>query len=111
MKAYFYQTYSFYFMCLLPTYMSVWCSRRSEEGIRLRGTGVTEGYELSCRSWELNLGPLQEQQMLERDEPSFQHIPPPKLEFKKKTWRREMAQKNTEDLSPVPGIHTVEGEN
>lgn len=30
-------------------------------GVGCPGAGVTESYELSCGSWELNLGPLEDQ--------------------------------------------------
>ena len=43
-----------------------------EEIIRSSGPGVTEDYELPCGCWELNSGPLQEQQVLLTTEPPFQ---------------------------------------
>lgn len=36
----------------------------SEEGVEGPGTGVRNGYEPSCECWELNLGHLQERQVL-----------------------------------------------
>lgn len=39
------------------------------EGIRYLGTGVIDGYELQCGSWDWNLGPLGEQ-----PEPSLQSL-------------------------------------
>lgn len=38
--------------------------QRPEEDIRSPGAGVVDGYEPSCGCWELNSGPLQEQQIL-----------------------------------------------
>ena len=38
--------------------------QRPEEDIRSPGAGVVDGYEPSCGCWELNSGPLQEQQVL-----------------------------------------------
>ena len=62
-------------MCVLPECMHcttcVWYSRRSEEGIIFPGTGVPESCEPTCGCWELNLYPLQEQQVLLTAEPSF----------------------------------------
>jgi hypothetical protein len=54
-------------MSVLPTcmYLSVLlCARLwgAEEGIR--STAVLDGCELPCGLWELNLGPLQEHQVL-----------------------------------------------
>lgn len=43
---------------------------RSEEGIRFPTGRVTEGCELPGELWELNSGPLQEQQVLIAAEPS-----------------------------------------
>jgi hypothetical protein len=43
-------------MCILLT--------EAKEGIRSFGTGVRGGRERPCRSWELNLGPLEEQSVL-----------------------------------------------
>lgn len=34
--------------CLIPG--------REEEGIRVPGTGVKDGYELPCERWDTNLG-------------------------------------------------------
>lgn len=37
---------------------------RSEEGVSPLGTVVMDGCEPLCECWELNLGPLQDQQLL-----------------------------------------------
>lgn len=50
----------------------VWCLQRSEESIRFLGTGVMDGSEPPCGCWEVNPGPLQEQQTFSPTEPSFQ---------------------------------------
>lgn len=44
--------------------MCMQCLQRPEEGIIVPGTGVTDGCEQPCESWELNLGLLEEQQVL-----------------------------------------------
>jgi hypothetical protein len=54
---------------VLPVYMSVyymhaWCLQRSGEGIRSPGTGVVDGYELLCRCWKSNPGPLEKYPVL-----------------------------------------------
>jgi hypothetical protein len=46
--------------------------QKSEVGIGSSGTGIIDGYELLCGCWELNLGPLEEQQMLLTAETSIQ---------------------------------------
>jgi hypothetical protein len=38
-----------------------WYLWRPEEGVESSGAEVMDGFELPCRSWELNLGPLEEQ--------------------------------------------------
>jgi hypothetical protein len=51
--------------CMCVHHKSAWCPQRSEKGIRFsRHTG----------SWELNLGPLQEQHVLLTAEPSLQSL-------------------------------------
>lgn len=40
------------------------CPWSSEEGFRFSETGVIDGYELSCESWQLNLVPLQVDMLL-----------------------------------------------
>lgn len=45
---------------------------RSEEGVRLPGTEVTDACELSHKHWDLTLEPLQEQQMLLTHKPTSQ---------------------------------------
>lgn len=39
-------------------HVQMWCLWRSEESVRVPGTGVTEGYEPSDVCWEPKLGPL-----------------------------------------------------
>jgi hypothetical protein len=59
-----------FLMCMsaLPTciyvHVHISCTQGSEEGIRTLGTGVTDGCELPGWCWDLNSGPLQEQEML-----------------------------------------------
>ena len=48
--------------CIYVDDMHVWCPQRSEEGIRFLGSRVMG--EPLCGYWELNLGPLQKQQVL-----------------------------------------------
>jgi len=42
------------------------------ESVGFPEAGVTDGYELPCGCWELNLGPLEEQPVLLTAEPSLQ---------------------------------------
>ena len=49
------------------------------DGVRFPKAGVAGGCELQCQCWELNLGPLQEQQVLLTAEPSLQ--PPGMVHF------------------------------
>jgi hypothetical protein len=42
------------------------------EGVGSSGTGIIDSYELPCRYWESNLGPLEEQPELLTTEPSLQ---------------------------------------
>lgn len=46
--------YYVFILCTLVSCMSVW-------GVRFPGTGVPDSWELQCRCWELNMGPLEEQ--------------------------------------------------
>lgn len=48
------------------------CPCKPEEGVGSPGTGGPDAYELLCRSWELNTGPLGEQPVLVTTEPSLQ---------------------------------------
>ena len=57
----------------IPVY--VWCLQRSEEGIRFFGTGVLNGCEWLRECSELNLGPLEEQQVFLTTESTLQHMP------------------------------------
>lgn len=45
---------------------------RGQNTFRFPGTEVTDGFELPCRCWEPDLGPLQEQQLFLTSETSFQ---------------------------------------
>lgn len=38
------------------------------------GSGVTDGYEPACDGWELNSGPLEEQQVFSTNEPFARFI-------------------------------------
>jgi hypothetical protein len=60
--------------CMSVHHMYAWCLQRSEEGIMAPRTGVTDNFELPWRYWELDLGPLKEQQALLPTEPSLQSI-------------------------------------
>lgn len=50
-------------------------TQSSEEGIVSPGTGITDGCEPPRSCWEVNPGPLYEQQALLNDEPSLQPQP------------------------------------
>lgn len=54
--------------------------QRSEGDVRSPGTGVVDGYELQCGSWDWNLGPLGEQ-----PEPSLQSLAGGKRELRIKS--------------------------
>ena len=47
---------------------------RSKKGVRSPGAGVTGGCESPCECWELNLGSLQEQQVLLPAEPALKPL-------------------------------------
>ena len=55
-------------------HMHLWGLWRPEESTESLRTGVTEGCEPSCGSWELNLGPLQDQQVILTTELSLQAL-------------------------------------
>lgn len=57
---------------MLVYYMYVWCLRRPKEAMRYPRIRATDSCEFVCRCWELNLGPLEEQPVLLRIEPSLQ---------------------------------------
>jgi hypothetical protein len=59
--------------CLSLYYMYTYCLWKPEEGIGSSRTGVTDGYELPCGSWELNPGSLEEQTVLLTAEPYHQY--------------------------------------
>lgn len=48
------------------------CLQKTQEGIGPLEIGVTDGCDLTWEFWELNLGPLEEQQVLLTTEPSHQ---------------------------------------
>jgi hypothetical protein len=41
--------------CKLVYHVSAWHLQRAEEGVRFPRTGVTDGWELPCECWKLNL--------------------------------------------------------
>lgn len=47
--------------CMSVHHICAWCCQRPEEGVRSRGTGVTNSCELTRGHWQLNLDPLEEQ--------------------------------------------------
>jgi hypothetical protein len=49
-------------------------THRAQKGIESPRTGLMGGCELSCGYWELNLGALQEQQVLLTDKLSLQPL-------------------------------------
>lgn len=53
-------------VCVYGHYICVWSLQRSQEGIGGPGTRVTNGCEIPCGCWKLDLGPSQEQQVLSR---------------------------------------------
>jgi hypothetical protein len=48
--------------CMYVHYVCSWYLRKSKEGVRFPGTRVIHGHKLPYGFWELNPGPLQEQQ-------------------------------------------------
>lgn len=58
-------------VCMYVCHMYGWGPRRSEEGIRSPRTGLMNGCELSCGCCELNMGPLEEQQVLLAIDPAL----------------------------------------
>ena len=65
-------------MCLPPCMyvhrMHAWCLWKKEEAIKATRTGDTDGCEPPCGCWEMNLGPLQEPQVLLTAEPFLQPL-------------------------------------
>jgi hypothetical protein len=59
------------YVCMYICYM---CAFESEEGIGFSETGITGSPELPCRRWELNPGPLHEQQVLLTAEPTSNFV-------------------------------------
>ena len=60
----------------------------SGEGVGSPGTGVTGSCELSCRCWELNSGPLEDQSVLLTVEPSLQ---PQQSTSRERNWQSEIS--------------------
>lgn len=63
-------------MCVLPAcmytyYVHAWCPWGPKVGVVSPGSGVPDGCESPCGSLKPNLGPLQEPQMLLKDETSL----------------------------------------
>lgn len=48
-------------MCLYNAY--AWGVQRPEESVESPGTGASDGFELLCGRWDLNLAPLLEQRV------------------------------------------------
>ncbi|EDL00481.1 mCG113792, isoform CRA_a, partial [Mus musculus] len=70
-----YEVSGFLLLCSCFKILSVCITRGSLEtrrGLRVAGIAEIDGCELPCRCWELNLGPLEEQQVLLTTEPSLQ---------------------------------------
>ena len=65
-------------VCLNLHSLHVWCLQRPEEDTGFHAIKVTGVYEPPCGSWEPDLGPLQEQQVLLTTESSLQ---PPEIVF------------------------------
>lgn len=55
--------------------MGLQCPVWPEEGNGFPGTGVKDGYELLCGSWEAKPGPLEEQSMFSAAKPSLHPNP------------------------------------
>lgn len=51
-------------MCFACMNVCAWYPQRPEEGARSPEMGITDTWDPPSECWELNLGPLQEQQML-----------------------------------------------
>lgn len=58
-------------MSVVPVH-SACCLERPEDGAGSAGTGTEDGCKLLCGCWDLNPGPLQEQQAFSPAEPSLQ---------------------------------------
>ena len=59
-------------ICLSVQHTSLWHPQKSGKGIGSTETGVTDFEPPICGCWELNLGPLQEQQGLLMIDPILQ---------------------------------------
>lgn len=51
------------YVCTIP-YIHAWWPQDSEEGLRFPRNGVMDVNEPACGSWDLNMGPVQTQQVL-----------------------------------------------
>lgn len=76
----FLQRFIYFYVCMfcLSVSMCTMCTqflRRSEDGARSPGIGVTDDYELLCECLDWNPGSLQKHQMLLIVDPSLQHLP------------------------------------
>lgn len=60
------------FVCLCSTYVQ--CLWEPEEGARYPGTGLTDGCERPCESWESNFALMQEQPLFLSAEPTLQPL-------------------------------------
>lgn len=56
--------YGYLSACVSEYHMHAWCLRKPEKGVRFPEAEVTEGYEMQCGYWDLNLRPLEEQREL-----------------------------------------------
>jgi hypothetical protein len=88
------------FPACVSVYVSLECPglAKARRGIQSPRARVTDGCELSCECWELNLGPLQEQSVLLTAKPSFQpwHGCAILLEFPYRTYPQEEKTSITE---------------
>ena len=56
-------------LCLHAHHVHAWEPQIPEEGVGFPGIGNRDGCELPCGCWELNSGPLQEQEVFLYIEP------------------------------------------
>jgi hypothetical protein len=60
--------------CMYVYHSHAWCPQKSEDSKGSLGTGVTMVCEPPCECWELNPGPLWEQQLILPAEASLQPL-------------------------------------
>ena len=73
---------SFLPACAHMHHLHTRCHWRLDKDVRSSGIRIIDSCELSCGCLELNLGPLQEQQLILSSEPTLQPPPtPPPLTF------------------------------